>query len=261
MFQFLEDQSLPVVLLVILGFQFTRYFLIAGGTFALFWGLFRRKNQDRKIDPKPVSLTDIRREISWSFLTFLIFLVPAFLIVKGRREGWLHLDSGPVSDFGVPQFLALVLTMLALHDFYFYWIHRWMHSQFLYRWFHEVHHRSLNPTPWAAFSFHPLEALLESAVVYVFIFILPMHAAAIFVFQLLSLLMNVYGHLGYDITPRGWRDHWVLRWVNTTRNHHWHHQRFNGNYGLYTTLWDRLFGTYRELAEVGSFQGARGSLN
>ncbi len=143
-----------------------------------------------------------------------------------------------------------------------------------------------------------------------FLAFLPLHAASIFTFQLLSLLMNVYGHLGYDLTvhrrysplcllkrrafslaslphrifeyglvarltaalstgnlddatgsiddvhltPRNWAFHRVFRWVNTTRNHHGHHQRFNGNFGLYTTLWDRLFGTYRELGEVAPFQ-------
>jgi sterol desaturase/sphingolipid hydroxylase (fatty acid hydroxylase superfamily) len=232
----------------------TRYLMIAGGSFVVFWWVLREKNQSRKLDSVPVSLKNIRREVGWSVLSSLIFLLPAFLIVKGKREGWLHVSAGPISDFGILPFFGQIIAMLVIHDFYFYCIHRSMHSRILYRWFHEVHHRSLSPTPWAAFSFHPLEALIESAVVYVFLFSFPMHLGALFVFQFLSLLVNVYGHLGYDITPVSWRGHWLLRFLNTTRNHHWHHQRFNGNFGFYTTLWDRLFGTYRELGEVAPFQ-------
>ena len=261
LFSFIEQQPVPGVLLGILGFQVARYIVIAGGAFLLFWNAFADRNRARKIDPRKISRSDILREIRWSFLTFLVFLVPGFLIVTGRRQGWIQLESGPIAIQQALPFVGLIAVMLLVHDFYFYWIHRWMHSRYLYRAFHEVHHRSLNPTPWAAFSFHPLEALLESAVVYVFVIFLPMHAAAIFVFQLVSLLMNVYGHLGYDLTPAHWKTNRVLRFVNTTRNHHWHHQRFSGNYGLYTTVWDRLFGTYRERDELVPFQVRAGSLN
>jgi len=37
----------------------------------------------------------------------------------------------------------------------------------------------------------------------------------------------------------------VGKWVNTSTNHNQHHQYFKGNYGLYTLIWDRVFGTIR----------------
>jgi sterol desaturase/sphingolipid hydroxylase (fatty acid hydroxylase superfamily) len=38
----------------------------------------------------------------------------------------------------------------------------------------------------------------------------------------------------------------VGKWINTGTAHNLHHQYFHGNYGLYTLIWDRLFGTLRE---------------
>ncbi len=81
----------------------------------------------------------------------------------------MTLGSAPLTASDLPGFFLGLAAMLAAHDFYFYWIHRWMHAPALYRFFHEVHHRSFNPTPGAAFSFHPLEVLLESAVINLFL--------------------------------------------------------------------------------------------
>ncbi len=244
MFGQLYNQPLPLALLIILAFQLARYFLVAGSAFLVFWVAFRNAFAAKKIDPNPIKRADIFREIRWSLLTMLIFLIPGALVLHLRREGLSQLYTDFDSHGGWSWFLLSLGLMFVVHDLYFYLIHRMMHHPWFYRHFHDVHHRSLNPTPWAAFSFHPLEALLESGVIYLFIFLIPLHVAALFIFQLLSLVMNVYGHLGYDLAPSAWASNPVLKYWNTTRNHHWHHQRFNGNYGLYTTIWDRVLGTY-----------------
>ncbi len=57
---------------------------------------------------------------------------------------------------------------------------------------------------------------------------------------------NVYGHLGYELYPRGFNTGRVGRWINTSTNHNQHHQYFRGNYGLYFTFWDRMMGTIRK---------------
>jgi sterol desaturase/sphingolipid hydroxylase (fatty acid hydroxylase superfamily) len=56
-------------------------------------------------------------------------------------------------------------------------------------------------------------------------------------------LYNVYGHLGFEIYPKGLNKHWLGRWINTSVNHNMHHQFFKGNYGLYFTFWDKVMNT------------------
>jgi sterol desaturase/sphingolipid hydroxylase (fatty acid hydroxylase superfamily) len=60
------------------------------------------------------------------------------------------------------------------------------------------------------------------------------------------IVYNVYGHLGYELYPKGFNKHWLGRWINTSVNHNQHHQYFTGNYGLYFTFWDRIMGTIRK---------------
>ncbi len=59
------------------------------------------------------------------------------------------------------------------------------------------------------------------------------------------MLYNVYGHLGWELYPKGFSKHWIGKWVNTSVNHNQHHQYFTGNYGLYFLFWDRMLKTIR----------------
>lgn len=133
--------------------------------------------------------------------------------------------------------------MSIIHDTYFYWMHRLMHHPKLFKLFHLIHHKSSNPSPWAAYSFHPFEAVIESLIFVVFLFTIPIHSVHLMLFFIFSLIYNVYGHLGFELYPKGFSTHWLGKWINTSVSHNMHHQYFKGNYGLYFTLWDRLMGT------------------
>jgi sterol desaturase/sphingolipid hydroxylase (fatty acid hydroxylase superfamily) len=61
--------------------------------------------------------------------------------------------------------------------------------------------------------------------------------------QVVGLLNNVGSHLGYELLPRWWLRAPILRWTNTATFHALHHERFTGNFGLFSRVWDRLFGT------------------
>jgi len=60
-----------------------------------------------------------------------------------------------------PIWLAAFAILLPfLHEAHFYCIHRLIHTPFLYKQVHSVHHNSINPSPWASLSMHPVEHLL-----------------------------------------------------------------------------------------------------
>lgn len=114
----------------------------------------------------------------------------------------------------------------------------------LYKRFHVIHHKSIYPTPFAAFSFNASEALVESFVFVLISLVIPVHVSVLVLFTLYSLLMNVYGHMGMDILPKKMQDSWPLKYIHHPTHHAWHHRHFNGNYGLYLKFWDKLMGTW-----------------
>jgi Delta7-sterol 5-desaturase len=66
---------------------------------------------------------------------------------------------------------------------------------------------------------------------------------AIGIFLLIMMMYNVYGHLGYELYPKGFSSGRLGKWINTSVNHNMHHQTIQGNYGLYFLWWDRWMGT------------------
>jgi sterol desaturase/sphingolipid hydroxylase (fatty acid hydroxylase superfamily) len=147
-----------------------------------------------------------------------------------------------VEDYGIPYFFASIFIMILTHDTYFYWTHRMMHHKWLFKYVHLTHHRFSNPTPWAAFAFHPLEAFISIGVIPIILFLIPYHQGALIIFITFLMVYNAIIHLGFPLPYLS-----SGKYQNSGIDHNLHHQGFRGNYGLYFNLWDRVMGTYREL--------------
>lgn len=222
----------------------SRYFLIAGLAFLVFYVLFRRFFSPRKIQAKFPDIRHYRRDMIYSAITILIFATVGaitFVLLKPWTQIYDRID-----EYGWGYYALTYVMMFFLHDAYFYAIHRLMHHPRLFKSIHLIHHKSTNPSPWTSYAFHPLEAVLETGIIPLIAFAFPAHGTAIGLFMLFQFVYNVYGHLGYELYPKGFHKTRVGRWVNTSVAHNLHHGRFHGNYGLYTLIWDRLFGTLRE---------------
>ena len=59
----------------------------------------------------------------------------------------------------------------------------------------------------------------------------------------LNLAFGTLGHVGVEPYPAAWFRWPVLRDLGSSTFHAGHHQDLAVNFGFYTTLWDRLFGT------------------
>ncbi len=223
----------------------SRYFIVALIGFLIFYVIFRRKFFYKKIQQKFPANSDYIRELGYSLLTMLIFSSiivflnsPAIVIYTTRYQS--------INEYGWYYYFSVFPLLFLMHDLYFYIMHRIMHHPSVFKFIHLVHHKSTNPSPWAAYAFHPLEAIIEQGIVVIFYFTLPIHISHLAIFFLFSIIYNVYGHLGYELYPKGFNKNWFGKWINTSINHNQHHQFFKGNYGLYTLIWDRIFGTIRK---------------
>ncbi|MEZ4954895.1 MAG: sterol desaturase family protein [Saprospiraceae bacterium] len=181
-------------------------------------------------------------EVGHSLSTAGIFALVGLVIYGMNAADWTAMYTS-IAKYGDGSILFLLLLLVIFHDTWFYWMHRAIHQPSLFKIIHKVHHQSHNPTPWAAFSFHPLEAFLEIGFLPIIVCLLPLHPLAIVLFSLWSILFNVMGHLGYEIFPKGFTQHPIFKWFNTPTHHNLHHQRSNCNYGLYFNFWDRVMQT------------------
>lgn len=220
----------------------SRYILFAGVLYAIFYVWKRRDWFRFKIQQKFPKDTDIWREVGYSLLSMAMFAVVGVGIHYLTKAGYTQVYKN-FSDHSVGYFIFTVVAFIVLHDAYFYWTHRFMHIKKLYPYVHIIHHKSHNPTPWAAFAFHPLEAIVEVGIVPIMVFIMPIHPFAILAWVLYMTSMNVLGHLGFELFPDGFASGKITKWHNTSTHHNMHHKFTTSNFGLYFNFWDRVMGT------------------
>ena len=222
----------------------TRYFLVALIGYLVFYVLLRRKLLYQKIQTKFPKTIDYLREGGYSLSTMIVFSL-IVMVINSKTIGPHTTRYRDIAEFGWYYYFLAFPIMFIMHDVYFYIVHRIMHHPAIFKKVHLVHHQSTNPSPWAAYAFHPIEAVVEQGIVIIFYFTIPIHITHLAIFFLFSIIYNVYGHLGYELYPIGFNKTMIGKWINTSTNHNQHHQYFKGNYGLYTLVWDRLFGTIR----------------
>ena len=107
----------------------------------------------------------------------LIFGVTGTATLLAGREGWTQM-YWRVSERGWGWFLLSIVFAIFIHDAYFYWTHRAMHHPRLFKLFHRVHHLSMNPSPWASYSFAPLEAVVQASIFPLVTLLVPIHPLA-----------------------------------------------------------------------------------
>ena len=221
----------------------TRYYLLGGLVFLLFYVVLKNKIVHKKIQLLFPKKSDYLREIGYSTLTMLMFaFIPIFFIYNPAVKIYTTLYPN-MSDYGWVYYFAAFPIMFVIHDTYFYWTHRMMHHPRLFSVFHRVHHLSNNPSPWASYAFAPAEAVVEAGIFPLAVLVMPIHPLAFTLFMLWQIFFNVIGNNGYEYHPRWLMDTWLGKFLNTPTNHVMHHEKMRGNYGLYFNVWDRLMGT------------------
>jgi sterol desaturase/sphingolipid hydroxylase (fatty acid hydroxylase superfamily) len=178
-----------------------------------------------------------------------LFIPLSAVLLAGLTALWQALGLRPL--FSLPVFqafqwigpLAIVGAVLAaaiVNDFFFYWAHRFQH-RFLWR-YHAVHHsiREMN----AVNSYHHASEAIVSLLLYTVptsLIVADLGPGLPFVSFLIWL------HIVWIHSPTRANFGPLRALFVDNRFHRLHHsleeRHFDKNFGAFTTLWDRLFGT------------------
>jgi lathosterol oxidase len=183
----------------------------------------------------PITALEIILAISCVLLNSLITWIGLIL----WRAGIVQLQ--PVGSLVnvVVDFLVLFFAM----DFAMYVFHRVAHHRWLYPLIHDTHHRFENPRPLTLFVLNPFETLGFGALWLVVISVYQSSFVGMIAYLTLNVAFGLMGHLGVEPFPKLWLKLPVIRYISTSTFHAEHHQDRHHNYGFYTVIWDRLFGT------------------
>ncbi|MDC0709113.1 sterol desaturase family protein [Stigmatella sp. ncwal1] len=232
---FAQRAPLPVLgAITALGFALIYFGLGGLGTW-LSRRYFPQRGLGHVIDERPVRPRQVREEVGLSLVSIAIFGGYGALTMALDARGLTHI-RWELTATG----LAVDLLVLALwNEVHFYACHRLLHTRWLFRHVHSVHHRSRVPTPFSTYSFHPVEALLLGSVMVTLQLFYDLSFWAALTYPVVSLLMNTLGHLNYALATPSW---WSTP-LRASEHHSLHHRRVNGNFGFQSPVLDRLLGT------------------
>ena len=195
---------------------------------------FESKNSVVKVDNHFLYPGQQKKEILQSMRSIFIFSLQGIVIQQGIVSDWFHIQTD-TSWWVLPQIVILFLW----NEIHFYFCHRLLHTKFMMRNIHYVHHLSKEPTVFSTFSFHWVEAFLLGTVVFLPLLLYPFQLLAILSLPILSLLVNLLGHSNYDLFSK-YRPEHIFKF---SYRHSMHHKRGRGNLGFLLPWLDQFFKT------------------
>ena len=228
-----------IAALVVYAIVVLRYFLLSWLFYKIFHIWQRKKWESRKINRKSYPSGQFKKEMIRSNIIAIIFgMAGAFLLLlwqKGYTK--LYVDIHGYSLWWLP--VSLIIALL-LQETYYYWLHRWMHIPKVFRIVHKWHHDSHIASPWTAFSFHPLEGLIQAIFLPLLLLFLPMNLYVLVIMLTIMSISSVINHLDIEIYPKWFSKNILTRSIIGSSHHSLHHKQYKYNYGLYFTWWDKF---------------------
>lgn len=192
--------------------------------------LFRRAWMER-INALPYSKTQLHFELRQSLISILMFGVSALPLAYLIRIQVIHLSAPTWSN------IVLGLAILTFwNEIHFYLIHRLLHLPWFMKKVHHIHHRSVVPSVFSVYSFHPLESALLSSVLVTIAPFYDFPVAALMLFPTVSILINFSGHSNYRLALKTKK-----RYLLFATKHNDHHGKAGREYGFMTNFMDDLF--------------------
>lgn len=186
--------------------------------------------------PEPVTRSEIVVALANVLLNTIVTIVGWQL--------WLHGIIRFRTDVGVWAAID-VLALLLIMDLLMYGLHRLAHTRFLYPLVHQFHHRYERVRPMTLFALNPIENLGFGLLWLAVISVYPASWVGMSTYLMLNVAFGAIGHLGVEPVSNGWERKPVLNYIAGSSFHAQHHQDIEHNYGFYTLVWDRIFGTLR----------------
>jgi lathosterol oxidase len=195
---------------------------------------------DKTCSKNKIQETDhpfLKSDLYLSFLTLFLNSVVMLTGVYLWKSGWIKLNESKTILTILVEIAAITLVM----DLLMYIFHYMVHHPFIYKILHRKHHEHTSTNFLSLFVLHPFETLGFG---WMMIFVFMLYDFSVFsitIYLIINLIWGTIGHLNREFFPK-WTEELFL---GTTKFHNQHHLNEKRNFGFYTSIWDRMFGTYK----------------
>ncbi|MDN3579713.1 sterol desaturase family protein [Mucilaginibacter flavus] len=159
---------------------------------------------------------------------------------------WLWQQGYIVMNFTINWFIVIdFVALFMLMDLAMFIFHYAIHHSVVYKAIHRFHHHYTDPTPIDLFVLHPIETVGFGSLWLITIASLSFNFYSVLIYLTVNVFFGIMGHLGIEPFPHSIRRVIPFRYLGTSTFHHNHHLNIHYNYGFYTTIWDKIFKTYK----------------
>lgn len=179
--------------------------------------------------------------INFIFMTNVLMLLVGKLVPLGIGAlggPLIKLDFGAGVLGGIGQFFLLLL----LHDFFYYWFHRFQHT---WAWFwahHKLHHTEVHMNATTSFRHHWMENVYRIPFIFIPMGLVNIDGAYTVLVWDLALVWAVFTHLNMKLQLGP-----LTTVLAGPQFHRIHHsalpEHWNRNFAAFFPVWDLLFGT------------------
>lgn len=160
----------------------------------------------------------------------ILVAIPGYFLFKNGNIQFTTTDS---------FFLDFALLFFAF-DLVMYLLHLVSHFIWPFKKFHDTHHSHEYFNAISLYVMAPAESILFGLLLTACALFIQLNLYSFLVFIVLNWALGVIGHLNTNNIKQ------PLLFGNHVF-HKTHHQHANSNFGFYTVIWDRIFGTYHKI--------------
>lgn len=171
-------------------------------------------------------------------ISFTTVILP-LLAVGGFFLPYIGISrDGPLPTWDV--LLLQLVFFLIVEDYLNYWFHRWLHTPWLYKHVHSVHHQYDAPFSIVAAHAHPAEVIIQAIPSFVGPIVVSPHLYTLMLWQIVRNFEAIDIHSGYEL-PLSIKS--ILPFYAGADHHDYHHFMHSGNFASIFTWCDNLYGT------------------
>jgi sterol desaturase/sphingolipid hydroxylase (fatty acid hydroxylase superfamily) len=211
------------------------------GFFSIFESLFPRRKQK------------VSRKIRWSrnlSLVIINSLMLRFVIpISAASISLISNDYALLSYLSLHYMIKIIFSLLLL-DMVIYFQHWMVHMVPIFWRFHKIHHIDQELDTSSGVRFHPVEIAFSMLIKCLVVWIVGIPFEAVVIFEIILNATSLFNHANLNIPIR--LDKVLRIFIVTPDMHRIHHSQLknetNSNYGFSLSCWDKLFGTYKDVA-------------
>ncbi len=188
------------------------------------------------------------------YIDALLYYARVYITLHLAPKIWARV-IGFITPFSTENFLSqfptkldstflLVIIIFFSRDFLSYWAHYFAHRlKFLWN-FHILHH-SVKELDWlSGHRSYWLDGLIFDLIISLPLVFIEVSEEGLTLIALWETHLQFFIHTNYKYSLG-----YLGKWLNNNQIHWWHHSvrnhhKYGQNFGSYTLIWDRIFGTY-----------------